>query len=108
MREALACEGFEGELLAQAYVAHYEQVYKIYGCGDWLTPCIRRSLPHSEMMSKDAFKFNSQKTWDNSLYKEYSSTHSRIDMGLVKRFFKNFVKASGFNVKLYGVDIVVD
>ena len=65
MREALAFEGYDGELLIQAYVGHYEQVYKVYGVGDWFMPCIRKSLPHSELMSKDAYKFSSQKKWDD-------------------------------------------
>ena len=60
------------------------------------------------MMSKDAYKFNSQNKFDDHLYKDFHPTHMRLDMKLLKRFFKAFTKASGFNQKLYGIDIIVD
>ena len=35
MSEALSYPGYTGDVLIQAYHPHREQVYKIYGCGDW-------------------------------------------------------------------------
>lgn len=38
MLEALTFEGFQNEkLLCQRYLPHYEQVYKIYGAGNWFS-----------------------------------------------------------------------
>ena len=72
-------------------------MYKVYGCGDWFMPCIRKSLPHSEMISKDAYKFHSAQKFADHLYKDFHPTHMRVDMTLMKRFFKAFTKATGFN-----------
>ena len=36
MRTALSFEPFSGRVLIQAYVGHYEQVYKVYGIGSWM------------------------------------------------------------------------
>jgi hypothetical protein len=60
MREALAFEGYQGcKILVQQYVAHYEQVYKIYGVGgDWYRFDIRKSLPQGKIANTAALKFD--------------------------------------------------
>ena len=79
MREALSYPGYTGDVLIQAYVPHYEQVYKVYGCGDFAQAYIRKSLPHAEITSKNAYKFDSHSKFDDTLYTEFHPTHMRVD-----------------------------
>ena len=66
MQEALSYPGYAGDVLVQAYVPHYEQVYKVYGAGDWHKAYIRKSLPHAEITSKNAYKFNSHVKFEDN------------------------------------------
>jgi hypothetical protein len=60
LREALSFEGYEEELLlAQAYLPHFEQVYKVYSIKDWFCEEIRLSLPDKVILSEDCFPFDS-------------------------------------------------
>lgn len=60
LREALSFEGFEdASLLAQAYVPHFEQVYKVYSIRDWFCEEIRLSLPDKVILSENCFPFDS-------------------------------------------------
>lgn len=61
------------------------------------------------MIKSDAYKFDHQVTkFEDSQYKDFHPTHSRLDMELCQRFFKAFSKSSGFNTKIFGIDILVD
>ena len=60
------------------------------------------------MVKQDAVKFSSQAKYEHSLYKDFHASHFRLDMPLCDRFFKEFSKETGFNTKLYGIDIIVD
>ena len=60
LTKALSYEGFQNRLLlVQSYVAHFEQVYKVYGVNEWFTTMIALSIPHKVMKSKSAYPFDS-------------------------------------------------
>ena len=105
--KALSYEGFRDRLLlVQSYVAHFEQVYKVYGIREWFTTTIALSIPHKVMKSQSAYPFDSQKKFEPGLFTNFSKSESRVDEALMKQFFAAFYKE--FNLKIYGVDIIVD
>ncbi len=58
------------------------------------------------MKSKSAYPFDSQKKFEPGLFTKFSKTESRVDKELMTKFFAAFYKE--FNLKIYGVDIVID
>ena len=106
MLEALAFDGFQDDcLLVQAYLPHYEKVFKIYAIGNWFQAVPRLSIPHEVMTSEDCVKFDSQKPFDKSLFKEFD-TEVPLDTPLMEEFFDAFYKR--VKLRFYGVDIIVD
>ena len=67
---------------------------------------IALSIPHKVMKSKSAYPFDSQKKFEPGLFTNFNKSESRVDKQLMQKFFEAFYKE--FNLKIYGVDIIVD
>lgn len=75
-----AIEFFSKPILIQEYVAHVEQVYKIYTIGpDWFGCDVRRSVPDKLINSVDPLIFDSQVKFDHQNFTDFDKTTDRLN-----------------------------